>query len=225
MSQLSSPDVSAGEVVEDSPINEADSLALRRLDALVDALGSVVVQSEVVKGDLYVRVDRANWVQAVRSCRDLLGLSYFCFLSGIDWLPDPNPSPGSEAPAPFDPSAGFETGVTGGETRFQVLARLFSVTENYGVTLKADLDSDAPSIETISGIFRGADWHEREAWEMYGFDFVGHPHLVHLYLPEEFEGFPLRKDYPLLAREVKPWPGLVDVEPMPGESDDEGGEE
>jgi NADH-quinone oxidoreductase subunit C len=53
---------------------------------------------------------------------------------------------------------------------------------------------------------------------MYGFVFDGHPSLRHLYLPSEFEGHPLRKDYPLLAREVKPWPGLVDVEPMPGET-------
>ena len=45
----------------------------------------------------------------------------------------------------------------------------------------------------------------------------GHPSLRHLYLPAEFEGYPLRKDFPLLAREVKPWPGIVDVEPMPGE--------
>ena len=52
---------------------------------------------------------------------------------------------------------------------------------------------------------------------MYGVVFDGHPSLRHLYLPSEFEGHPLRKDYPLLAREVKPWPGLVDVEPMPGE--------
>ena len=66
-------------------------------------------------------------------------------------------------------------------------------------------------------VYPGADWHEREAWEMYGFVFDGHPSLRHLYLPFEFEGHPLRKDYPLLAREVKPWPGLVDVEPMPGE--------
>ena len=57
-------------------------------------------------------------------------------------------------------------------------------------------------------------------WEMYGFVFDGHPSLRHLYLPTEFEGHPLRKDYPLLAREVKPWPGLVDVEPMPGEAGD-----
>jgi NADH-quinone oxidoreductase subunit C len=70
-------------------------------------------------------------------------------------------------------------------------------------------------------VYAGADWHEREAWEMYGFVFDGHPSLRHLYLPSEFEGHPLRKDYPLLAREVKPWPGLVDVEPMPGEAADD----
>jgi NADH-quinone oxidoreductase subunit C len=52
---------------------------------------------------------------------------------------------------------------------------------------------------------------------MFGFVFDGHPSLRHLYLPGEFEGHPLRKDFPLLARDVKPWPGLVDVEPMPGE--------
>ena len=61
---------------------------------------------------------------------------------------------------------------------------------------------------------------------MYGFQFDGHPGLRHIYLPTEFEGFPLRKDFPLLAREVKPWPGLVDVEPLPGEpADGEGGSE
>jgi NADH:ubiquinone oxidoreductase subunit D len=65
----------------------------------------------------------------------------------------------------------------------------------------------------------GANWHERETWEMYGITFVGHPHLVHIYLPGGFEGNPLRKDFPLLAREVKPWPGIVDVEPMPDEGD------
>jgi NADH-quinone oxidoreductase subunit C len=51
---------------------------------------------------------------------------------------------------------------------------------------------------------------------MYGVIFEGHPGLRHLYLPTEFEGFPLRKDFPLLARELKPWPGLVNVEGLPG---------
>src|SRR5207253_2861203 len=112
---------------------------------------------------------------------------------------------------------GVVSGVAGGDTRFQVFARFYSTTRHVGLTLKADLDDDAPTVESIHTVFRGADWHERETWEMYGFTFIGHPDLTHLYLPGEFEGFPLRKDYPLLAREVKPWPGLVDVELMPGE--------
>ncbi len=52
---------------------------------------------------------------------------------------------------------------------------------------------------------------------MFGISFNGHPDLRNMYLPTEFEGHPLRKDFPLLARIVKPWPGIVDVEPMPGE--------
>ena len=72
-------------------------------------------------------------------------------------------------------------------------------------------------------VYAGADWHERETWEMYGFWIDGHPHLVHLYLPGGFEGYPMRKDFPLLAREVKPWPGLTNVEPIAGSADEEEG--
>ena len=86
-----------------------------------------------------------------------------------------------------------------------------------GITLKSDVDDAAPTIDSLVPIFRGADWHEREAWEMLGIDFTDHPRLRHIYLPGEFEGWPLRKDFPLLAREVKPWPGLVNVEAMPAE--------
>jgi NADH-quinone oxidoreductase subunit C len=57
---------------------------------------------------------------------------------------------------------------------------------------------------------------------MYGIGFEGHPDLRHIYLPGDFEGYPLRKDFPLLARMVKPWPGIVDVEPIPPEFDTDG---
>jgi NADH-quinone oxidoreductase subunit C len=56
---------------------------------------------------------------------------------------------------------------------------------------------------------------------MFGITFEGNPDLRNLYLPTEFEGHPLRKEFPLLARVVKPWPGIVDVEPMPGEDPDD----
>jgi NADH-quinone oxidoreductase subunit C len=56
---------------------------------------------------------------------------------------------------------------------------------------------------------------------MFGIGFTGHPDLRNMYLPSDFEGYPMRKDFPLLARMVKPWPGIVDVEPLPGGTDDE----
>ena len=83
------------------------------------------------------------------------------------------------------------------------------------MTLSTDVPKDDPQLPTLVEVYGGADWHEREAAEMFGIDFVGHPNLNKLYLTDEFEGYPLRKSYPLLSREVKPWPGTVDVEDMP----------
>jgi len=212
-----------------------DELREGLLATLTDALGDAVVDSEVAGGDLTVRVDAAAWKRAVEACRTRLHMDYFCFLSGLDWLPSPNMSgekawdaddtagkQGTDDEETSDGPTTVQSGVAGGETRFQVFARLYDTKRHVGITLKADLDDNDPRVESITELYRGADWHERETWEMYGFDFAGHPSLRHMYLPGEFEGYPLRKDFPLLAREVKPWPGLVDVEPMPGEPEGEG---
>jgi NADH-quinone oxidoreductase subunit C len=212
---------------EPEPEREPDPLRDPILAELQERLGDAIVGSEVAGGDIWVRVDRASWRAAAETCRDM-GFDYFCFLSGLDWLQNPSlsgeklwdPAAAPDEATPSLSTAGpWITGVAGGETRFQVFARLYSIATHLGITLKADLDGDNPSVETWTEVYRGADWHEREAWEMYGFDFVGHPGLRHIYLPTQFEGFPLRKDFPLLAREVKPWPGLVDLEPMPGEAE------
>ena len=89
-----------------------------------------------------------------------------------------------------------------------MFARVQSTTPPLGLTLKADVDERVAARAVVGARSTpGADWHERECWEMYGFVFDGHPALRHLYLPSEFEGHPLRKDYPLLSRVVKPWPG------------------
>ncbi len=209
---------------------EPDPIRDPLVEALGAAIGESLVGSVVERGDIWIRVAPSAWRQTIQWCKDR-GFTYFCFLSGIDWMPNPDLATryeqtyGGAADAestPADVAAGgpYETGVAGGDTRFQVLCRLFDVDRKLGITLKADLDDAAPTIDSITSLFRGADWHERETWEMYGFDFPGHPGLRHLYLPTEFEGFPLRKDFPLLARAVKPWPGLVDKEPIPGEDEE-----
>jgi NADH-quinone oxidoreductase subunit C len=247
LSSAESPPAGTDTPAAPSPTVTGDDQARARLDALVVELGEAVVGSEVVRnGDVVVRVSAGAWTRAAEVCKSQ-GYDYFCFLSGLDWMPSTSPNPRAsvsdeldtgddEAPAAAEDEAagdepvveeaaaeadvadgglGYPTGVAGGDTRFQVFARLYSTTRHEGVTLKADLDDDDPRVGTWSKVYPGADWNERETWEMYGFVFDGHPNLVKLYLPGEFEGFPLRKDFPLLAREVKPWPGLVDVEPMP----------
>ena len=191
------------------------------LEALTADLGSGLLESGAQRGDLWVRVDRASWKRAGEVLRHQLGYDYFCFLSAIDWMPHTWPNPkviegeGADEAEEDEAPSEMQTGFAGGGSRFQVLARVYSTARHQGIFVKADLDAAAPVVDTWHEIYPGADWHERETWEMYGIDFAGHPHLVHLYLPGAFEGFPLRKDFPLLSREVKPWPGLVDVEGFP----------
>jgi NADH-quinone oxidoreductase subunit C len=212
------------------------------LAGFAGALGEdAVVDSVIDPGlDLTVRVRTDAWRLAAEVARNHLGARYFTFLSVIDWLPSPfgrsmdaavDTVLAEQAGAAAAPAAAEVVhGTTGGDTRFQVFARVAHVgTPNgfWGITLKADVPDDSLTVDSWVGSYAGADWHEREAWEMFGITFTGHPGLRHIYLPTEFEGNPLRKDFPLLARMVKPWPGIVDVEPMPtddeGEGDDAGG--
>ena len=74
------------------------------------------------------------------------------------------------------------------------------------------VDAESPHCPSITDLYRGAEWHEREAHEMFGVHFEGHPGLTNLFLPEDFEGHPLRKSFKLPSRSVKPWPGAKDPE-------------
>jgi NADH-quinone oxidoreductase subunit C len=217
--------------VEEEAVVESDPVRDALLAQLTSAFGDAIVGSHIARGDIWVRVANEKWHDVVGYCKVTLGFRFFDFLAGLDWLNNPSLSAEKIWDADAEPTAATvgAPGYAGGEGRFQVMCRLRNVDSGVGITLKVDLTDDAPAVATITDVFGGADWHERETWEMYGFEFTGHPGLRHLYLPGAFEGFPLRKDFPLLAREIKPWPGLVDKEPMPGEEaagdEEEGGAE
>ena len=100
-----------------------------------------------------------------------------------------------------------------------MLCRLSSSRNGDALILSVSLDKDDAWLDTLVPVYAGAAWHERETAEMFGIDFEGHPNLIGLYLPEDFVGNPLQKSFPLLSREVKPWPGTVDVEAMPEKSE------
>ena len=81
--------------------------------------------------------------------------------------------------------------------RFTVVYHIFSLKHNFRLRLKADVDESDCSIDTVSSVWKSANWAEREAYDMYGIKFKGHPDLRRMYMPEEFEYHPLRKDFPL----------------------------
>jgi NADH-quinone oxidoreductase subunit C len=198
-----------------------DTAAGALVDRLERELGDAVLEQEAVFGVPVVRVRRDSWRAAAEVAKTKLECDYLSFVSAIDWMPAPKEGDdaGGDTSSPVQPTE-QTYGAAGSEGRFQVFACVESTARHTSLVLKADVDPDALLVESWVSVYPGADWHERECWEMYGIVFEGHPALRHLYLPSEFEGHPLRKDFPLLSRTVKPWPGLVDVEPMPGEAAD-----
>ena len=91
--------------------------------------------------------------------------------------------------------------------RFELVYHFFSTTLHHRLRLKARLPEEAPAIDSVSALWVGANWLERETYDMYGIHFTGHPDLRRIYLYEEFEGHPLRKDYPKEKRQPLIGPG------------------
>ena len=214
------------ESTEETPELASDALREQIVDDLRADLGDHLLDVHLVpQSDLWVRVAPEAWAVTAAALK-AQGFEYFSFLSAIDWMPSPygkgEDDPDAETDEPEDGADEIVQGYAGGETRFQVFARVSDIGRHVGVTIKSDVP-ESMTMPTWIGSYLGANWHERECHEMFGIGFDGHPDLRNMYLPGEFEGHPLRKDFPLLARMIKPWPGIVDVEPMP-EADEEDGD-
>ena len=87
------------------------------------------------------------------------------------------------------------------DERFEVVYHLYSVTHNHRVRIKARVPEDPCQIDSVVELWPAANWMEREVWDLYGVRFRNHPDLRRILLYEEFEGFPLRKDYPKERRQ------------------------
>jgi NADH-quinone oxidoreductase subunit C len=99
-----------------------------------------------------------------------------------------------------------------GEDGMEIVTHLYSTQHHHQVRILVRCPAQDLHCPTLSDIYPGANWHERETTEMFGVTFDGHPLPVKLLLAEGFEGHPLRKDFSLMSREVKPWPGATEGE-------------
>ncbi|MEV6285484.1 NADH-quinone oxidoreductase subunit C [Kribbella sp. NPDC051770] len=192
------PEPSAGPAAETAPApapegSEAAALPEaggpgHMVSALTDA-GIAATGSDSF-GVQTVDVPVEAWVAAHETLRDVVGLTFFDFLTASDELTD-----------------GFRV-VTH-------LADFWGGAHVDHLLVRTLVPRDGAALPTLSEVYAGANWHERETHEMFGIDFPGHPNLVPLLLPDEFEGNPLRKEFVLASRVAKPWPGAKE----PGESD------
>jgi NADH-quinone oxidoreductase subunit C/D len=162
--------------------------------ALSQALGDRLRRVDDFRGDLAIAVAPSAWVEAATLLRDHPDLQYKLFLDlcAVDWLDE-----------------------EGHDDRFEVVLHLYSVATRHHVRLKTSVPEARPHLASLTGVFRGASWFEREAWDLYGVVFDGHPNLRRLLTHESFVGHGMRKDYPTGKRHVlkSPTPWLVKVPP------------
>jgi NADH-quinone oxidoreductase subunit C len=88
------------------------------------------------------------------------------------------------------------------EPRFEVVYHLHSIARNERLRLKCRLAGTDPSIDSVTSVWRGANWYEREVFDLFGIRFANHPNLTRILMPEDWEGYPLRKDYPVTGPRV-----------------------
>jgi NADH-quinone oxidoreductase subunit C len=121
----------------------------------------------VAGSELGVTLPRERWQEFARFARTALECRYFNWLTAVDWK----------------------------EQGLEVLARLDNVEAPMAVTMRTRLEPGTTHCPTLTGVFRGADWMERECYDMFGVRFDGHPDLRRILLGQDWEGHPLRKDY------------------------------
>ena len=149
-----------------------------------------------------IQIDSKDWIETHKKLRDEFNLKFFSWLSAIDW--DNEVSVGEAPKESVSPS-------------FEIITCVSDLANTNLVTVSTSIGKSEPNIKSLIEVYDGANWHEREAYEMFGINFENHPNLEKLYLPDGYEGNPMLKSFELISREVKPWPGEVDVEGMPEE--------
>lgn len=176
----------------------ADEALARVRQALGDRADRIELNYDQV--DLTCKPDQL--VQVMTALAETPGLEckFLTFLSAIDW---------SEF-------GGADEGDEGGKSGLEVLVHVYSPDYVVHVNVHVPVDGIHPVCPSITSLYAGAHWHERETYEMFGIVFEGHPRLVNLYLPEDFEGRPLLKSFRLSTRVVKDWPGAKDPEEAAG---------
>ena len=159
--------------VVNNPHAKASTAVADVVDALRSEFGDDVHDVVVYAGEHTVRVSRDRIVDVCRFLKDKQGFAYLADLGGSDRFTE--------------------------EDRFEVVYNLVNITDARRIRIKVWVDEDALTVPTVTEVYPAASWNEREAFDMFGITFDGHPDMRRMFMPEDFEYYPLRKEFPLLG--------------------------
>lgn len=145
----------------------------KAIDGLSDTFSDQIIDVYQSTGDTYVRVDTDSIVDVCRYLKEKCHFIYLSDLFGIDRYTS--------------------------EDRFEVVYNLISLRDGVRLFLKVRCEEENPEVDSVTGIWTAAGWPEREVYDMFGIHFKNHPDLRRIFMPEDFEYFPLRKEFPLLG--------------------------
>lgn len=169
------------------------------IQKLVEAFGQAVVRHEQWQDETRVWVAREQWLAVSEFARDTLALNHFVDLTAVDHLERDS-----------------------GADRFELVLMLRAQPGGQRLMLLTTVPEDA-AVATLCSVWAGANWAEREVWDMFGIRFEGHPDMRRILLYEQFEGYPLRKDYPIeKAQPLVPYREESDLDKLPPFGPDEG---
>lgn len=155
---------------------------LYAVEQLKEKFGPIILETSSYLGNEIAVVAPQKIVEVIRFLRDTLGLefNFMMDLFGMDY--------------------------PGRSERFEVVYYLYSLKTKKRIRLKVRVPESNPVVPTITSLYKAANWFEREAFDMFGIRFEGHPNLKRILTFDEFEGYPLRKDYPVNKRPKIPSP-------------------
>ena len=142
-----------------------------RANPVIAVLGEHAIAAKLEFGELTVEVAPENIVAALVLIKGELKFEQLTTLTGVDRYP--------------------------AEPRFEIVYHLHSFSKKERLRVKARVSGDKAEIESACAVYRGANWYEREVFDFFGVRFLNHPNLIRIMMPEDWAGYPLRKDYPV----------------------------
>ncbi len=150
---------------------------------LKEKFSASVLEVSEFRGETTVTVKKDDVVAISTFLKEELGYNFLCDLCGVDYL--------GQAP------------------RFMVVYNLYNIASKDRLRVKVPVEESAARVDTVSGVWGTANWHERECWDLMGISFNNHPDLRSILMPSDWEGHPLRKDYPIQGPDREPYQGRL----------------